>query len=322
MRISSERYGPLIFQPLNISHCPGIVLPGSTILFSQNDFGTITIQQLVTERYSINYFVFNIVSSVTLFFEYKLPFLIRSWQVLKGSVLMKTLEKEKGELKQGQFALFNEKNIPRSIAFETGKEYYMFDSTYDLIILEPLFNAFPSLKNFCSLSNNPGKSYQGLSNLFASPEMIRITDNLLKAPYEIKWRKIYFENRINDYVFEVIIQSKQEINPGVPRIVRDKVYAAHNIILYDLSKHYTIKEISVMVGLSESRLKKFFKLVFGITIYDCLFRARMEKAYDLLMNTTKPVKEISAIVGFDYLANFVKAFGNYFGYTPGQVRKQ
>jgi AraC-like DNA-binding protein len=53
-----------------------------------------------------------------------------------------------------------------------------------------------------------------------------------------------------------------------------------------------------MAGMSETKLKKLFKQVFGDSIYDHFQKARMEEAAFLLKNTGRSVGETGYELGF------------------------
>jgi AraC-like DNA-binding protein len=102
----------------------------------------------------------------------------------------------------------------------------------------------------------------------------------------------------------------------------DSLYKARDIIMADITKHFSIREISQKVQLNEFKLKTGFKQVFGTGIFEYLLKIRMEKAYQLLIETDKPIKEIASIAGYDYLTNFITAFRKHFAQTPKEVRRK
>jgi AraC-like DNA-binding protein len=71
--------------------------------------------------------------------------------------------------------------------------------------------------------------------------------------------------------------------------------------------------------ISESRLRKVFKLVTGKTINDFLTDARIEKSKEFLCNTDDLIKKIALNVGYD-TRNFEKQFKNITGMTPLEWR--
>ena len=99
------------------------------------------------------------------------------------------------------------------------------------------------------------------------------------------------------------------------------LYAAREMIAADISRHYTIEQIAVHVGLSATKLKKGFKELFKTTLFEYLETERMEKAKELMRSTDKSLKQISRLAGFRYMNNFNKAFKRTFGVSPHEWRK-
>jgi AraC-like DNA-binding protein len=93
------------------------------------------------------------------------------------------------------------------------------------------------------------------------------------------------------------------------------------MIAADISRHYTIEQIAVHVGLSATKLKKGFKELFKATLFEYLETQRMEKAIELMRSTDKSLKQISSLAGFRYMNNFSTAFKRKFGVSPHEWRK-
>ncbi|XEC96229.1 AraC family transcriptional regulator [Paenibacillus tarimensis] len=73
--------------------------------------------------------------------------------------------------------------------------------------------------------------------------------------------------------------------------------------------------------LKTSYLSRMFKVENGENFVDYLARIRMEKAMELLKNTTAPIQEISMIVGYAHYISFNRVFKKLTGMTPGDYRR-
>jgi AraC-like DNA-binding protein len=93
------------------------------------------------------------------------------------------------------------------------------------------------------------------------------------------------------------------------------------LMLEDITKHYTLEELSRKTHINLHTLKNGFRQVYGLAPYEYRTEVRMQRAKELLQQTDKPIKEIAALVSYARFPSFVSAFSNYFGYTPGSVRK-
>jgi AraC-like DNA-binding protein len=84
----------------------------------------------------------------------------------------------------------------------------------------------------------------------------------------------------------------------------------------------TIDELSKRYSVGSSKLKRQFKQVYGIPIYEYYQKYRMEKAKDLLLSGDFAVKEVGYRLGYQNLSNFANAFKKEFGVLPSEVVNQ
>jgi AraC-like DNA-binding protein len=320
VKISSPQYGLISLEPYNPANLIGRRLPGSEAKFCQGEFGTITIQEFNGRHYSIRYSIFNLLKKMSLLFEEE-DSLVKSRLSLKGDIKVKSGSAKELHVKESQFALFGEARN-EIILFDQENEFRIFDTSYSYELLKGLLIAFPSLNDFIAKPGNRKK--RPIIRSFASGKMVEIVYDILKCPHDGNLRKLYFENKVNDFLFELFVQSfkTQSIDVGLTELENSAVVKAREIILHDLKLHITIQEISKQVGLNEFKLKAGFKQLFGLGIFECLLEARMQEAKKLLLETDKPIKEIAGLIGYNHLTNFIAAFRNHFGQTPGHFRRK
>ncbi|AXY76129.1 AraC family transcriptional regulator [Paraflavitalea soli] len=81
----------------------------------------------------------------------------------------------------------------------------------------------------------------------------------------------------------------------------------------------SIQQLAKMVSISESKLKKDFKTMYGFPIYEYYQKARMQAAQDKLLTRKYSVKEVAMELGYANLSNFTIAFKKEFGVLPSQL---
>jgi AraC-like DNA-binding protein len=323
MLISSPQYGPLILIPVNPDNLPGLLLPGSNTFMCQHDFGSIIIQEIDTQNYYLRYFILSLIKKVTLVFRDEQT-AMKVKLSLESNLTIKIGKKEKRFLKEGQFIIINGNENIETTYLEKNKEYRLFDAAYPVHALQELVEVFPSLSNFIGKNSNKNTLPIAAHPHYSSGTMTQIVYDLLKCPYNENLRKVYFENKVTDFLFELLAESdKHQANiiassPGES----EAVSKARDIILRDLKKHLTIREISQQVQLNEFKLKAGFKKEFSMGMFEYLLQARMLEARRLILETDKPLKEIASLTGYEYFTNFIAAFRNYFSYTPASLRRK
>ncbi|WP_103863585.1 AraC family transcriptional regulator [Aquimarina sp. I32.4] len=101
-----------------------------------------------------------------------------------------------------------------------------------------------------------------------------------------------------------------------------KIYEVQFIINSDLSTQYSVHELARKVRLNDFMLKKEFKRVFNMTIFEYAINARMTKAKKLLKYGKKAIYEISELVGYKNSTHFTAAFKKIEGVTPKRYREK
>lgn len=81
----------------------------------------------------------------------------------------------------------------------------------------------------------------------------------------------------------------------------------------------SIQQLAKMVSISESKLKKDFKTMYGYPIYEYYQKARMQAAQEKLLTRKYSVKEVAMELGYSNLSNFTIAFKKEFGILPSQL---
>lgn len=89
-----------------------------------------------------------------------------------------------------------------------------------------------------------------------------------------------------------------------------------------LSEHITAKAVARELGISETSLKNYFKIVFGTNVSSYMRKYRMELAEHLLLTTSRSIAEIAAQVGYSGQNKFAAAFRAYYGMNPFDYRKE
>lgn len=139
---------------------------------------------------------------------------------------------------------------------------------------------------------------------------------------------LFYQNRILRTVeifFEWLYNQSQYMTANV-RIARDDIKAAQKIeatLTNDVTVlPPTIKELAKSVAMSESKLKKIFKGVYGLPPYEYYQKQRMLKAKEMLLSGNYSIKDVGYTLGYSNLSNFTLAFKKEFDQLPSEVLKE
>ncbi len=96
---------------------------------------------------------------------------------------------------------------------------------------------------------------------------------------------------------------------------------AHDRLTDRMNERITIEELARCYHINPTTLKAAFKAVYGNSIAAHIKEHRMERAAELLQETSRSVAEIAQEVGYDSQSRFSAAFKAAFGVLPKDYRK-
>lgn len=97
------------------------------------------------------------------------------------------------------------------------------------------------------------------------------------------------------------------------------LYKARTIVLTRLNNPPSLLELSHLVNLNDCKLKKAFKYIFNMTVYEFVREQRLEKALYLIEQEKYNVSQAANSVGYINLGHFSKIFKEKFGILPSKI---
>lgn len=105
-------------------------------------------------------------------------------------------------------------------------------------------------------------------------------------------------------------------------VMGEKIIELEKIMDDHLDKNLpSINAIAKQLALSESTLKRNFKLMCGSNIYEYYLKKKMERAREMLDENPVTVKEVAYKLGYDKVSNFITIFKKYYEFSPGYLKK-
>jgi len=292
----------------------GVRLPGSNIFSSSGDFGSVCIQEYVTETFFIRLNVFDLFQRFVIK-TFSAESGIHTRLMLKGRVAEEIDSATKWSLHQNRFNIFYDKQTPITEVYEKNI-HITFDTFFPKKLVEELLQLFP-------LNNKRFKSSSLLiSSNWADIETLELANSILRCRYQNNLRRYFFESRVKDMFFKYLVLSESpaadEKEPTEKEI--QAINKAEEIINSNIAVHNSIPDLAKQVLLNEFRLKQLFKKIFGAGPYEYLVKKRLEKGKELLEQGLS-VKETAAFVGYRP-SDFTTSFRNHFGFQPSSIKKR
>ncbi len=107
---------------------------------------------------------------------------------------------------------------------------------------------------------------------------------------------------------------------GFEKAIDEAVERAHILLASRCGRPVDLPALAAELGISYSHLRHSFTARLGVSPKQYYLHARLEKARDLLLHTTKSVKEVADILGFESAFHLSKQFKSRHGSSPRSWR--
>ncbi len=185
------------------------------------------------------------------------------------------------------------------------------------------------LKKYLGLGDNVNVLHKYVSLKTASFDMepldaeyLRLVDELWAVKKDDPLQNIVLQNRVTLLIERFFIRLSEKLAgiEGSSLISKDemqRLMEVERLLVKDLSESPpTINELSKLVNMSTTKLKKKFREMYGSGIYSYYQTVRLQKAKELLLSGRYNTRATAAAVGFYNPASFTTAFKKQFDMLP------
>lgn len=107
---------------------------------------------------------------------------------------------------------------------------------------------------------------------------------------------------------------------GLTKAIDDVVQRAHTLIALRCQEPLDLRALAAELGVGYSNLRHSFMARVGVSLRQHYLNTSIQKAQELLVNTTKSIKEIAEILGFESASHISKQFKKLIGVSPHDWR--
>jgi AraC-like DNA-binding protein len=155
-------------------------------------------------------------------------------------------------------------------------------------------------------------------------EMISILGNMFSCDYPADLKSTYLEAKTIELLCHIENQIKairENVDTlDVPAHMLAPIQLARDIMIDNLKEPLSLASLARKVGTNENYLKKYFKLVFGQTVFGFLNEHKMQLAKKMLTKKKMPVSQVAADLGYKNSSNFSANFFKYYGFLPKKLK--
>lgn len=169
---------------------------------------------------------------------------------------------------------------------------------------------------------NPQEHFVKGPSFYMTLDMQLAVQKIFNTTYTGNTRLLFLKSQISEllaHFFGLLASDQKDVFSEKDK---NKIFQAKEIVTHNFSQPPSITQLSKMVGLNSSKLKKNFKELFGIPVFKYIQEERLNKAYELLQQNDKTVQEAAWEVGYESLSSFSNAFYKKFGARPNEIKQK
>ncbi len=130
--------------------------------------------------------------------------------------------------------------------------------------------------------------------------------------------------RLSEVLFIEVIRCCAAVDTNIGSIISamadTPIGTALGLLHHNPEKRWSLDTLARGVGMSRSRFAHRFQNVIGCAPMSYLSNLRLQRAMNLLTDTTTPVQVVASQVGYQSPAAFSRAFSDRYGCSPRQIR--
>lgn len=156
--------------------------------------------------------------------------------------------------------------------------------------------------------------------------VLTAVEQLLGNPFDGRRRLMYAEAKVTEILclsidlWQSTVETDRPADMFSARDLR-LIEKARDLMIADLTRMPTIPQLARAVGTNTSKLKRGFKFLCGMTIFEYGHHHRMNRALQLLIDGRMPVNQVAGCVGYQHQTSFTASFREHFGFTPKEARR-
>ncbi|NIG55857.1 AraC family transcriptional regulator [Chitinophaga sp. Cy-1792] len=150
-------------------------------------------------------------------------------------------------------------------------------------------------------------------------QIIKTAGEMLAQPIPVEMESHFYRLKCEEllcYVVAMLMQREEVPSGSIHMDDIKAIYAIKDHLLRHLDTSPQIAELAREAGMSEPKLRKIFKQIFGKGVFEYYQSARMNEAAILLKEKKMNVSEVGYHLGFTNLSHFSRVFEKHIGIKP------
>jgi AraC family transcriptional regulator, transcriptional activator of the genes for pyochelin and ferripyochelin receptors len=152
----------------------------------------------------------------------------------------------------------------------------------------------------------------------------RIVSDIDNCPLNGTMGNLMLEGSLQQLIalqFSALCTPKRD-HRGINSCDKEIMFGMKEYITANFNDNHSIATLSRRFGINQTKLKKYFKELFGVPVIEFIFNLRMDHAQTLLYDRGMYIADVAPIAGYKNPNHFATAFRRKFGVSPSEIRKR
>lgn len=152
-----------------------------------------------------------------------------------------------------------------------------------------------------------------------SPRIAEVAAEIVTANPAKELQDFYYKIKTEELIyllFAALLKREDTTFQALHAADIKKIYEVKNEMLSNIETPPELPDLVRLSGMSESKLKRLFKQIFGTSIYNYYQSFRMKEAACLIREEKLSVSEVGYRLGFSNLSHFTRLFETHIGMKP------
>ncbi|MBP1989749.1 helix-turn-helix transcriptional regulator [Paenibacillus eucommiae] len=158
-----------------------------------------------------------------------------------------------------------------------------------------------------------------------TPAIQRCVSEMIHCKHQGTMKRLYMESKALEFI-ALFGESDGYGSVGGSMTLRHdditKLKQVHQLVQIHFEQPLSIRELAKRVGMNEFKLKKGFRELFDMTIFELVRQKRMEKALWYMEVEHLNVGKTAVSVGYSNVSNFTTTFRKHYGCNPSEYLKR
>jgi AraC-like DNA-binding protein len=303
------------------SELKGLLAPWADAQCISYDFGTIIRQVLHTPDYKIHAAIFDFIQPMTLYPSWEASAVALQY-IKQGKIISRLNGAEDVVLDPCRYSLFHvaagshisqpQAGLNESLHIEISPDY-----------LQELLGAHPQLQKMLNILHEQHKT----GELLAPVRMNGKVKNIIHEIYQCRKTGPSLHLEMKAHIYGLLAAYDEELtlahdleNIQASKTAKTIMAVKQYIVSYPHIHDCSLENLAKQFNISQSALKLHFKKQCQISLGDFVQQQCLLKAQELLLLGIDPVRDISQQLGYTDVSNFSRAFRNYMGCPPNEVK--